>query len=103
MNQYKYSVLPNLRWGIFFHDRLLATVASQSEAKRILRYLQGRSTETQFTPPASAPIGKRAKTAKRTKTDRSHPPKDTKQAPKDTKQVCSNIVSRSIATKRVAD
>ncbi len=52
MNQYEFSVLPNSRWGIFFEGRLLASVGSQGDAKRIVRYLQGRSNIQSAVQPA---------------------------------------------------
>jgi hypothetical protein len=40
MTRYKYVMLDNARWGIFFDDRLLASVSSQKEASHLVRNLQ---------------------------------------------------------------
>jgi hypothetical protein len=40
MTRYKYVMLDNSRWGIFFDDRLLASVSSQKEASHLVRNLQ---------------------------------------------------------------
>jgi hypothetical protein len=40
MTRYKYVMLENSRWGIFFDDRLLASVSSQKEASHLVRNLQ---------------------------------------------------------------
>jgi hypothetical protein len=40
MTRYKCVMLDNSRWGIFFDDRLLASVSSQKEASHLVRNLQ---------------------------------------------------------------
>jgi hypothetical protein len=42
MPQYYCSILSNFRWGIFYGDRLLATVSSYTEATEILQHLKIR-------------------------------------------------------------
>jgi hypothetical protein len=53
MNKYKCSRLENDRWGIFCGDRLLATIASYSEAKHMVRLLERRTID--FTPQNPVP------------------------------------------------